>query len=96
MLEKVKVALRISHNCLDNDIQDTIATARAEMIRSGVVADKVNDEEDALITNAIKTYCLFVYSSDSNKTEGYWTSWQYQLDCLRKSQGYAKEGASDV
>lgn len=95
MLEKVKIALRIEHDFLDNDIIDTISSARAEMIRSGILEEKTMDEEDSLITNAIKTFCLYVYS-ESKTAEGYLKSWNYQLDCLRKSSGYMKEGGSDV
>lgn len=84
MLEKVKKALRISHDYVNEDIEDTINTARAELIRSGV--DKAIAEGDSdLVQMAIKTYCLFVYSDDQKKTDGYWKSWQYQLDCIRKS-----------
>lgn len=96
MLDKVKIALRISHNYLDSDIVDTISTARAELIRSGVLEEKANDDEDSLIASAIKTYCLFVYSSDNTRVEGYRKSWEYQLECLRKSIGYMKESDSDV
>ena len=96
MLEKVKLALRISHNYLDEDISDTISIARAELIRSGVLEEKANDDEDSLIVSAIKTYCLFVYSSDNTRVEGYRASWEYQLECLRKTSGYMKERGSDV
>ena len=65
MLKKVKLALRISHNYLDE-------------------------------VSAIKTYCLFVYSSDNTRVEGYRASWEYQLECLRKTSGYMKERGSDV
>lgn len=91
MLNKVKLALRISHEFLDSDIQDTIDSARAEMVRSGIVKNKAYSEEDTLILNAIKTYCLANYCSDEKKADGYRTSWEYQLECLRKSIGYMKE-----
>lgn len=96
MLEKVKLALRISHEFLDPDITDTILAARAEMIRSGLLEEKVKDDTDPLIISAIKTYCLAVYSSDNVKADGYRNSWEYQLECLRKSTGYMKEGVKDV
>lgn len=91
MLEKVKNALRIGHAFLDDDIRDTITCARAEMIRSGVLEEKANDEEDSLIISAIKTYCLYAYSSDNTRIQGYRQSWEYQLENLRKSKGYMKE-----
>ena len=36
IFEKVKLALRISHNLLDNEIADVITSARQEMVRAGV------------------------------------------------------------
>lgn len=96
MLDKVKLALRISHDLLDGDINDTIEVARAEMIRSGVSKGYANSNHP-LVENAIKTYCLYVYSNDDKKTQGYFDSWQYQLDNIRKSAEPAlEEGDSDV
>lgn len=92
MLEKVKLSLRISHDYLDEDIMDTINMARAEMIRSGISKEKANDDEDSLIVGAIKTYCNFVYSSDNARIEGFRNSWEYQLDNLRKTDGYRAVG----
>jgi len=87
MLEKVKLALQITTNEFDSDIEENIAAARAEMIRSGVVADKANSDNDALITKAIKTFCQKEYLDD-DMSERYEESWKYQLDNLRKSKGY--------
>lgn len=84
MLDKIKIALRISHNYLDDDIEDTINAAKAEMIRAGVDPDVANSEHD-LVVMAVKTYCLYVYASDKNLADGFFNSWQYQLDNIRKS-----------
>ena len=84
MVSRVKTALRISHNLLDTDIADTIMSARAEMIRSGV-SEKLANSEHPLIQNAVKTYCLAAYADDATMAEGYQKSWQYQLDNIRKS-----------
>lgn len=92
MLEKVKLSLRISHNYLDEDIMDTINTARAEMIRSGISEEKANDDTDSLIVGAIKTFCNYMYSSDNTRIEGFRISWEYQLDNLRKTDGYRAVG----
>ena len=83
MLEKVKLALQISTNEFDFDIQENIAAARAEMIRSGISAKKANSNDDALIIRAIKTYCQKEYTDD-NLSERFEESWKYQLDNLRK------------
>lgn len=92
MLEKVKLALRISHSYLDEDILDTINIARAEMIRSGISKEKANDDEDSLIIGAIKTFCKYQFSSDNTRVEGFRISWEYQLDNLRKTDGYRAVG----
>jgi hypothetical protein len=84
MLNRVKVALRISHNLLDSDISETIDTARAELIRSGVSQTLANSD-NILVQSAIKTYCLFVYTNDEKRAQGFFESWQYQLDNIRKS-----------
>lgn len=84
MLDKVKLALRISHTLLDSDIQDTIDTARAELVRAGVDSELANSD-NKLVSEAIKTYCKMIYGSDQKLVEGYKVSWQYQLDNIRKS-----------
>lgn len=84
MLEKVKLALRISHNVLDSEIQDTIGAAREEMIRAGVPADIAMGNLD-IVEMLIKTYCQYIYANDTKMQEGYFKSWQYQLENIRKS-----------
>lgn len=84
MLEKVKLALRINHNYLDEEITDTIAQARAEMVRAGV-SETVASSSNVLVEGAIKTYCQYKLASDAKMTDGYFTSWEYQLDHIRKS-----------
>ena len=96
MLDKVKQALRISHNFLNNDIRDTIEAARAEMIRSGVSVKAASNDGDQLIARAIKTFCLGEYEKDPKLAEGYQKSWEYQLDNLRKSSSYTESGDENV
>lgn len=84
ILEKVKLALRISHNLLDAEITDVIASARQELIRAGV--DKsVAESNIELVETAIKTYALEYYASDEKEANRYGESFKYQCDCLRKS-----------
>lgn len=96
MLDRVKLALRISHHLLDSEIEETIESARAEMVRSGVSRDKANQDKDVLIAKAIKTYCLASLTSEPKTAEGYQRSWEYQLDNLRKSSAYAESGDYNV
>lgn len=82
--EKVKLALRISHNLLDAEITDVIASARLELKRAGVDADYADgDTED--VETAIRTYALSYYASDVKDADRYTESFKYQCDCMRKS-----------
>lgn len=91
MFERVKLALRISHNLLDNEIQSTIAAAISELKRLGV-ADSVlpseGNEGDALVQQAIVTYCLMKLSSNEKLLQGYADSFALQVDNIRKSVEY--------
>lgn len=84
MFDKVKLALRISHNLLDGEIADVITSARDELVRAGVNSTLANSDEE-LIQTAIKTYALAYYSSDVKDAERFNQSFNYQCDCLRKS-----------
>ena len=54
MLEKVKLALRISTNAYDSELNDLIEAAKLDLGIAGVV---VPQTVDALVTKAIITYC---------------------------------------
>ena len=84
MFDKVKLALRISHNLLDGEIADVITSARNELVRAGVDSTLAQSDEE-LIQTAIKTYALAYYSSDVKDAERFNQSFYYQCDCLRKS-----------
>lgn len=88
---KVKLALRINHSYLDSDITDTIATAKAEMVRAGVPSEIANSDLD-VVNRAILTYCQYIYAN-SKTVDGYFESWTYQLDCIRKSSLTVPESA---
>lgn len=83
--DKIKLALRISHDLLDGEITELITTARAEMTRAGVPDSVAEDTSNDVVTQAIKTYALYSMADDEKKAEGYFESWQYQLDNIRKS-----------
>ena len=92
MISKIKLALRISHSYLDDEILDKIKVARAEMIRSGISENMANSIQDPLIDNAIKAYCMYAFCNDSKIADGYFKSWEYQLDNLRKTAKYSSGG----
>ena len=84
----VKTALRVSHGRLDDEIQDMIDAARAEMVRVGVLSDAAQKDDDPLVRDAIKVYCQMRFTTDMGRYDRLDQSWQYQLDCLRKSKGF--------
>ena len=54
MLEKVKMALRITTDALNDELNDLILSAQLDLGVAGVV---VPETMDALVTRAIITYC---------------------------------------
>lgn len=53
MLEKVKLALRITTDAFDTELTDLIEAAKLDLGIAGVVLS----EADAVVTRAIITYC---------------------------------------
>jgi uncharacterized phage protein (predicted DNA packaging) len=65
MLNDVKVVLRVSHTALDTEIIDLIASARQDLILSGVLSAKANSDTDILIKRAIVTYVKAHFGYDN-------------------------------
>lgn len=89
LLDKIRETLRITHNKLDNEIQDMIDACKNDMIISGI--SKI-DEEDPLVLQAIKVYCKREYESDINKRDRY----DLAYDNIIKHMGLTKEYGYDV
>ena len=68
MLDKVKIALRISAltTTFDTEVQDLIDAAKADLELSGV---KVIVETDVLVIRAINTYCKANFGWDNPEAE---------------------------
>ena len=84
ILETVKLAARIKHYSLDNEINRLIAWARAELERAGVPHDIAISDTDPLVTDCIVQGCLKSISTDERIREAAEKSFLYQLDNLRK------------
>lgn len=54
MLEKVKLALRITTNAFDDELNDLISAAQIDLGIAGVV---IPDENDTIVSRAVITYC---------------------------------------
>lgn len=62
ILDKIKLALRIDDDDLDEEIQDSIDAAKADLKLSGILESKIV-ETDPLIIRAIKTFCKCEFSN---------------------------------
>lgn len=61
MLEKVRLALRITTDAFDSEIEDLIAAALADLGIAGVI--NFDAENDPLLTRAVITYCKANFGS---------------------------------
>ena len=73
MLEKVKLALRIKSNKLDEEITDLIEACKIDLSLSGV---KKIEDTDPLIQQAIKLYCKANFGLDNKDSEKYQKSYE--------------------
>ncbi|ONK21225.1 hypothetical protein BLX87_23140 [Bacillus sp. VT-16-64] len=87
MLEKVKVALRVSTNDegIIDEISDLISSARLDLIQSGVSESKAKLDDDALIQRAIILYSKSQFGIDNPHAERYWQSYE----SLKKHLSYS-------
>ena len=66
MFEKIKSALRVDDSELDEEIQDTIQAAVADMKLCGIIESKIV-ETDPIIFRAVKTFCKSEFSTDEKE-----------------------------
>lgn len=85
MLERIKLAVRISHSVLDEDIQSDIDACLADLEVHGV---KRADKADPLIFNAVKLYCKAAYTDDPVKAEKFQQRYEKLRDSLKMAEGY--------
>ena len=91
-LSKIKLALRISHDKLDEDIQADIDACLLDLEVCGVVHATVND---ALIFNAVKLWCRSMYTDDPAKGAEYLKRYESLKASLMMAEGYGREAGSD-
>ena len=91
-LTKIKLALRISHNKLDEDIKDDIDACLADLKVCGIIDPQ---ETDPLIYNAIKLYCRSIYTDDTAKGAAYLARYEALKACLMMAEGYGWEATGD-
>lgn len=88
VLDKIKTALRISHDKLDEDIMNNIDACRMDLKRVGVNVS----ESDALIDKACELYCKYQYDYQ-NKGEQFRQSYESLRDALSLCDDYKNTDA---
>lgn len=88
MLDKVKLALRITTGTFDDEIKDLIAAALADLGLAGVA--NLN-ESDPLIIRAVTTYCK-VNFGEPDEYDRLKRAYDEQKAQLRMATGYADWG----
>lgn len=91
-LTKIKLALRISHTKLDEDVKADIDACLADLRSCGVV---YADETDPLIYNAVKLWCRSLYTDDPAKGAEYLRRYESLKACLMMAEGYGREAVAD-
>ena len=90
-ITKIKLALRISHSKLDEDIQSDIDACLADLKVCGIIDPQ---ETDPLIFNAIKLWCRSLYTDDPAKGAEYLRRYDALKSCLMMAEGYGWKASS--
>jgi hypothetical protein len=86
-LAKVKLAIRRSHNKLDDDLMADIDACLADLRAHGITGPKAV-ETDPLIYNAIKLYCRALDASEPAAAEEWRGCYKDLRDNLKVAKGY--------
>lgn len=88
MLAKIKLALRLSHDKLDEDIQADIDACLADLKVCGVV---FAENTDPLVFNAVKLYCKSLYTDEPAKGAEYLRRYEAMKASLMMAEGYGRD-----
>lgn len=84
----IRNRLRITHTCIDDQLENDILAAKAELKRVGISSTAAEANDDILIDKAIMAYCMWVESSNDKMASGYEAQWNQWRDELRKTHSY--------
>ena len=91
LIDDVKLALRITNSTFDREVEDLINAARRDLVLSGVLQTKANDENDPLIKRAITVYCKAHFGYDNPEAERFEESYNMLKAHLTLSAEYTEE-----
>lgn len=83
MLDRVKLALRITTNAFDQELEELIEAAKLDMGIAGVIPDSL----DAIVSRAIITYCK-VHFGEPDEYDRLKASYDEQKAQLSMATGY--------
>lgn len=96
----VKSRLRITHNCLDYELTETISAALRDLEVCGVITltgetsnvRRTTDPSsfDPLILNAVKLYCQANFTDDTTKAAAYMSRYDSLKATLMMAEGYGR------
>ncbi|MFZ5352745.1 MAG: phage head-tail connector protein [Bacillota bacterium] len=89
ILDDAKSAIRISNTAYNTEISDLIAAARLELIQSGVIAAKANDDTDLLVKRAILVYVKANFGWNNPDSEKLKSSFEILKNHLSVSVDYS-------
>lgn len=92
LIDDIKDYLRYSGTDLDaTEITDLINAAKSDLILSGILSSKVNDDTDALIKRAISTYCKANFGYDNPDAPRFQKSYDLLKGHLSMAVDYTTE-----
>lgn len=97
LLTKIKASIRIGHDKLDGDVEDTIAACLTDLRVVGILPDKLDasQELDPLILNAVKNYCKAAATDDPAKAARFQEGYDKLKATLMMAEGYGWEVGAD-
>ncbi len=90
LLDDVKIALRVTTDAYDSEINGLIESARKDLQIAGLTADVTTSENlDPAVVTAIKTYCKMNFGNPSNY-DNLKSSYDEQKAQMSMSSGYTE------
>ena len=89
MTERVKLALRLKTDAFNSEIENLIDACKIDLNQAGIFNVS---EDDALVRNAIITYCKLNFGTpyeDSNMRKSYYANLKSTYDELKAQMGMA-------
>ena len=89
MLKKVKLALRITTTAFDDELNDLIYAAKADLKLAGIP----NKNDDPLYRRAVVTYCRYHFgqTEDADRLKASYDEQKAQLQ-MATGDGFPEEG----